>query len=128
MYVAATRARDRLIFPIRARSRSPCGLHIPAGARGSPHSLPPYPGIFSTESGSASDTPPMKKRPVRRRPAGTFQNPKDNAPYTQGEQVKHPAFGMGVVSRMVSDNKIEVFFKNGGKKLLHLEYTVLEKI
>ena len=84
--------------------------------------------FFYYESGSARDAPSINGRPVRRRPAGTFQNTKDDTPYTQGEQVKHPAFGMGVVSRMVSDNKIEVFFKNGGKKLLHLEYTVLEKI
>jgi hypothetical protein len=57
-----------------------------------------------------------------------FQSKGTLTPYTQGDQVRHPAFGMGVVSRMVSDNKVEVFFKSGGKKLLHLEYTVLEKI
>jgi hypothetical protein len=57
-----------------------------------------------------------------------FQKEESDKPYTQGDQVKHPAFGMGVVSRMVSDDKVEVFFKSGGKKLLHLAYTVLEKI
>jgi DNA helicase-2/ATP-dependent DNA helicase PcrA len=42
--------------------------------------------------------------------------------------VKHPAFGSGVVSKFVSDDKVEVLFKTAGKKLLHMAYTTLEKI
>jgi len=44
-----------------------------------------------------------------------------------GDRVVHPAFGAGVVSRLVGPDKIEVLFAEGGKKLLHLEYTTLVK-
>jgi DNA helicase-2/ATP-dependent DNA helicase PcrA len=42
--------------------------------------------------------------------------------------VRHPAFGPGVVSRFPDTDKVEVFFRNVGRKLLHLEYTTLEKV
>jgi DNA helicase-2/ATP-dependent DNA helicase PcrA len=46
----------------------------------------------------------------------------------QGDRVKHPAFGAGVVSKFVSKDKVEVLFSKVGRKLLHLEYTILEKV
>ncbi len=46
----------------------------------------------------------------------------------QGDRVRHPAFGHGVVSKFVSDDKVEVLFREVGRKLLHLDYTTLEKI
>jgi hypothetical protein len=45
-----------------------------------------------------------------------------------GDRVRHPAFGPGVVSRFIDQEKVEVFFKHAGKKLLHLAYTTLDKI
>jgi DNA helicase-2/ATP-dependent DNA helicase PcrA len=45
-----------------------------------------------------------------------------------GDRVKHPAFGRGVVSRFMGDNKVEVLFRDVGRKLLHLEHTTLEKL
>jgi DNA helicase-2/ATP-dependent DNA helicase PcrA len=48
--------------------------------------------------------------------------------FCQGDRVRHPAFGHGVVSKFVSDDKVEVLFREVGRKLLHLEYTTLEKI
>jgi DNA helicase-2/ATP-dependent DNA helicase PcrA len=45
-----------------------------------------------------------------------------------GDRVKHPAFGPGVVSRFRGEDKVEVLFRNAGRKLLHLEYTTLEKM
>ena len=44
-----------------------------------------------------------------------------------GDKVKHPAFGPGVISKFIADNKVEVLFRNVGRKLLHLDYTTLEK-
>ena len=45
-----------------------------------------------------------------------------------GDRVKHPAFGHGVISRLVDQEKVEVLFRDCGRKLLHLGYTNLEKI
>ena len=45
-----------------------------------------------------------------------------------GERVMHPAFGIGVVARFVDNDKVEVLFKDAGKKLLHMKYTRLEPV
>jgi len=45
-----------------------------------------------------------------------------------GDRVRHPAFGRGVVSRFTEDKKVEVLFRDVGRKLLHLDHTTLEKI
>jgi DNA helicase-2/ATP-dependent DNA helicase PcrA len=45
-----------------------------------------------------------------------------------GDRVNHPAFGLGVVSRFLGEDKVEVIFRERGTKLLHLGYTILEKI
>ena len=44
-----------------------------------------------------------------------------------GDKVSHPAFGQGVISKFIDKEKVEVIFKNYGRKLLHLEYTTLER-
>jgi DNA helicase-2/ATP-dependent DNA helicase PcrA len=48
--------------------------------------------------------------------------------FSSGDKVSHPAFGPGVVSRFIADDKVEVLFRNVGRKLLHMEYTTLEKV
>ena len=129
MYVAATRAKDRLIFTYPGRESVPMWATYPHSANGVSSFIATIPrDFFYHESGSHSYRPLSKRTKRIPQPATHTPPPQDETPYRQGEQVKHPAFGMGVVSRMVSDNKVEVFFKSGGKKLLHLEYTVLEKI
>ncbi|MBW2027963.1 MAG: UvrD-helicase domain-containing protein [Deltaproteobacteria bacterium] len=45
-----------------------------------------------------------------------------------GDKVRHPAFGHGVVSKFLDKEKVEVLFRNFGRKLLHLGYTTLEKV
>jgi hypothetical protein len=45
-----------------------------------------------------------------------------------GDRVNHPAFGHGVISKFVDKEKVEVLFRDFGRKLLHLGYTSLEKI
>ena len=47
---------------------------------------------------------------------------------SRGDRVSHPAFGQGVVSRFMGEDKVEVLFRDAGRKLLHLEYTTLEKV
>ena len=48
-------------------------------------------------------------------------------PLSPGDRVRHPAFGSGVISRVYNDDKVEVFFRDVGAKLLHLKYTTLER-
>lgn len=129
MYVAATRAKDRLIFTYPGRESVPMWDTYPYSANGISSFIATIPRDFFYHESGAAVYQPLPKRPKRtQRPVTRIQHTNDSAPYTQGEQVRHPAFGLGVVSKMVSDDKVEVFFKSGGKKLLHLAYTVLEKI
>ncbi len=48
--------------------------------------------------------------------------------FTPGDRVQHPAFGTGIISKIISQDKVEVLFAKAGKKLLHLAYTTLDKI
>jgi hypothetical protein len=45
-----------------------------------------------------------------------------------GDRVAHPAFGRGVISKLIDDEKVEVLFRDWGRKLLHLGHTSLEKV
>ena len=48
--------------------------------------------------------------------------------FSPGDTVQHPAFGTGVISRIVAEDKVEVIFNSAGRKLLHLAYTTLDKV
>lgn len=39
--------------------------------------------------------------------------------YLPGDRVEHPAFGPGVVERVVGANKVQVFFASGSRVLIH---------
>jgi DNA helicase-2/ATP-dependent DNA helicase PcrA len=45
-----------------------------------------------------------------------------------GDRIRHPAFGQGVVSKMIGQEKVEVLFRDYGRRVLHLGYTSLEKV
>ncbi len=45
-----------------------------------------------------------------------------------GAKVSHPAFGMGIVSKVLDRDKVEVLFASNGKKILHLGYSKLEVV
>ncbi|PMP97954.1 MAG: ATP-dependent helicase [Thermodesulfobacterium geofontis] len=45
-----------------------------------------------------------------------------------GDIVKHPHFGVGEVTEILSSEKIKVFFEEKGNTLLNLRYTNLEKL
>ncbi len=47
--------------------------------------------------------------------------------FKEGEKVVHPAFGPGVISRRAGSDKVEVLFKEVGRKLLHLKATTLTR-
>ncbi|MBW1912860.1 MAG: DUF3553 domain-containing protein [Deltaproteobacteria bacterium] len=65
---------------------------------------------------------PVQKIPARK---VTKETPSGLRP---GDQVRHPAFGKGVISKFMDKEKVEVLFRDVGRKLLHLEYTTLEKV
>ena len=39
--------------------------------------------------------------------------------FADGELIRHPTFGLGVVTSLKDSNKIEVMFPDGGKTLIH---------
>jgi DNA helicase-2/ATP-dependent DNA helicase PcrA len=132
MYVAATRAKDRLVLSYPGQEWVPTwSSYGGAGAghrstlSGFLHGLPET--VLSHESSSLPDQ--WAGRP-RQEPStgGSVGAPMDPSILAQGDRVNHPAFGPGVVSKLVEDDKVEVLFRNAGRKLLHLAYTTLEKI
>ncbi|MEB2344505.1 MAG: hypothetical protein OZ948_07190 [Deltaproteobacteria bacterium] len=42
-----------------------------------------------------------------------------NESYAPGDRVEHPAFGPGVVERLVGANKVQIFFAGGSRVLVH---------
>ena len=48
--------------------------------------------------------------------------------FRPGDRVNHPAFGHGVVSKFLDKEKVEVLFRDVGRKVLHLGYTTLERV
>jgi DNA helicase-2/ATP-dependent DNA helicase PcrA len=121
LYVASTRAKERLVlcYPGREGAASWGGQAWSNGGlssfvAGLPRDVVRYETETSPSFTSArerpldlSPTPPAELRP--------------------GDRVSHPAFGPGVVSKLIEGNKVEVLFRNFGRKLLHLGYTSLEK-
>ncbi|OGP96972.1 MAG: hypothetical protein A2Z39_01595 [Deltaproteobacteria bacterium RBG_19FT_COMBO_46_9] len=151
MYVAATRAKDRLIICYPGQEDLPMWRLTDTGYRNGLSSfiraLPME--VMEQRSSISSAGMPILIQPGRRRgrfyergslarPAGlsgirTKEEDKGFSDKQQsglrlGDRVKHPAFGKGVVSRFMGDNKIEVLFRDVGRKLLHLEHTTLEKL
>jgi len=130
MYVAATRARDRLIlcYPSRETGRT----WFSSDARGLSSFIQALPQDLVAH-GSAKGRargPGVRERAVlsRSRDRELRAAPEKPAGLRGGDRVRHPAFGQGVVARLVGEEKVEVLFKDVGRKLLHLGYTTLEKM
>jgi DNA helicase-2/ATP-dependent DNA helicase PcrA len=127
MYVATTRAKDRLTISYPGSDVPTWSSYTPGGDGLSSFitSLPP--DVYRHQSAKT------RRFNVPKRPASkdlhtnkSFESA--SRPFSQGDRVKHPAFGTGVVSKFLADDKVEVFFKTAGRKLLHMAYTTLEKI
>jgi len=132
MYVAATRARDQLIlcYPGKesAVSWNPTGrgTGLSSFIRDVPGDVISYESTgvrrnFSRGYGSGSYGMSSNPNVFEVKQSGSTG-------FSTGDRVRHPAFGPGVVSKFLDDDKVEVLFKNFGRKLLHMEYTSLEKI
>ena len=137
MYVATTRAKDRLIMSYPGQETLPpwqladmgfrTGLSsfirdIPEGIV--EHKTSGGKWAFSRPSWPSDGRNPYKKQRINRMQS----TGSSSGDLRTGDRVKHPAFGKGVVSRFVDSNKVEVLFSNVGRKLLHLEHTTLERI
>ncbi len=129
MYVAATRAKDRLVlcYPGQDPGRS-WVLSEGKGLSSFIQSLPR--DLLEHCSANAWERPRgARSRPLvgRVRP-GSFPRVSDHpSGLRPGDRVRHPAFGPGVISKLVGSEKVEVLFRAGGRKLLHLGYTSLQK-
>jgi DNA helicase-2/ATP-dependent DNA helicase PcrA len=129
MYVATTRAKDHLIMCYPGQESIPAWQLAEAGHGNGLssfiRSLPSY--VISHQS------PGLKRSFFNIRQGTLEQDPyqtdqEEPSGLSRGDRVSHPAFGPGVISKLVGREKVEVLFKNAGRKLLHLEYTTLEKI
>lgn len=137
MYVATTRAKDRLIMCYPGMESIPAWQLADMGFRtGLSSFLRDIPeGIVEHKSNGnswpfARPAWPSKGRKVFKRP-GTNEMPSiknSSGDIRTGDRVMHPAFGKGVVSKFVDSNKVEVLFSNVGRKLLHLDHTTLTRI
>ncbi|MGE5839241.1 MAG: 3'-5' exonuclease, partial [Deltaproteobacteria bacterium] len=130
MYVAATRAKDHLTlcYPGQETGNSWSSGYNGFG-RGLSSFIQALPqGLFEFRSMGAAErvrwpsiadpAPHAVKEPLL----------ETAAELKSGDRVKHPAFGHGVISKLVDKEKVEVLFRDVGRKLLHLGYTSLEKI
>jgi DNA helicase-2/ATP-dependent DNA helicase PcrA len=129
MYVAATRAKDLLFFcyPSQESPRAwqLAEMSYRSGLSSFIQGLPDNILVYESPGAPWKRRPvpsprkePRPKRPVIKHPSGLLP----------GDRVKHPAFGQGVISKFKDQEKVEVLFRDVGRKMLHLGYTSLEKI
>ncbi len=135
MYVAATRAKDMLIMCYPGQECLPswqmANMEYGTGLCSFIRNLPE--GVIEHKSSKPAGTLPKtlwseKKINFRKRKESVFSSTGGRDGLRPGDRVKHPAFGKGVISRFVDSNKVEVLFRDIGRKLLHLEHTTLEKL
>jgi DNA helicase-2/ATP-dependent DNA helicase PcrA len=132
MYVAATRAKDRLVLCYPGQESMPFWASqdgLDQEVRGGLSSFISGLGndVVAHQSGAEGrrmryGTRDAKIETLRTEPEGLSKG------LRPGDRVRHPAFGTGVISRFLGKNRLEVLFRDAGRKLLQLEYTTLEKI
>ncbi|MBN1832056.1 MAG: UvrD-helicase domain-containing protein [Deltaproteobacteria bacterium] len=129
MYVAATRAKDRILICYPSAESRPAWQWGDVGYRSGlssfvralPNDVVDYGSSISSRGSTVVHR--VAPEPVKYRAARTH-----SSELRPGDRVAHPAFGRGVVSKLIDDEKVEVLFRDWGRKLLHLGYTSLEKI
>ena len=129
MYVAATRAKDHLILCYPGQET---GFGWYSGTNASSRGLSSFiqalpQGLFEFRSMGAAER--VRWPSVTAPASDAVQERAQESPagLRAGDRVKHPAFGHGVISKLVDKEKVEVLFRDFGRKLLHLGYTSLEK-
>ena len=135
MYVGATRAKDELIMCYPGQESPPAWAAYGGGGfsyrRGPSSFIQDLPGdvVEYASTGTSIKMPLFHTPPPRPGLAKSATGKKKSHPsgFRSGDRVAHPAFGDGVISKFLDQDKVEVFFKNVGRKLLHLGYTTLER-
>jgi len=130
MYVAATRAKDHLILCYPGQET---GYGWSSGYSASPRGLSSFlqalpQGLFEVRSMGAAERVQWPSKAVPASHEVQKRSQESPAGLRAGDRVRHPAFGHGVISKLVDKEKVEVLFRDFGRKLLHLGYTSLEKI
>jgi DNA helicase-2/ATP-dependent DNA helicase PcrA len=141
MYVAATRAKDQLIICYPGQEDLPQWQLSGTGYR---NGLSSFIQALPMEVMERAAPIRPRRATLFRRPTSPVRSSGMSVPgimekedvrggkglwgIRTGDRVRHPAFGRGVVSRLVGDKKVEVLFMDVGRKLLHLDHTTLEKI
>jgi len=130
MYVASTRAKDHLILCYPGQETgagwSSGYTPFPRGLSSFIQALPQ--GLFEFRSMGAAERVQWPARDSALRGEVRERPPESAGGLRAGDRVKHPAFGHGVISKRVDQEKVEVLFRDFGRKMLHLGYTSLEKI
>jgi DNA helicase-2/ATP-dependent DNA helicase PcrA len=128
LYVAATRAKDRLILCYPGQETHQgwqmSEFRYRGGLSSFIQSLPEDVVAHRQTSflgGHTGFQPPKRRRHQR-------GNKDEGRGLRPGDRVRHPAFGQGVIAKFLDPQKVEVLFRDVGKKLLHLAYTTLEKV
>jgi len=136
MYVAATRAKDALIicFPGAEGGEPWAARYLNGEVQGLSCFLRDLSrDLVNCEStgGSGSAAQPRRKTSWKSRASSpgvmTGSSRSGDQSFKTGDVVVHPAFGAGVIARLVGSDKVEVLFKEAGRKLLHLKATTLTK-
>ncbi|UCE35664.1 MAG: ATP-dependent helicase [Deltaproteobacteria bacterium] len=131
LYVAATRAKDKLVLVYPGQglfhNAQGWGTSNQGGLTSFVRALPPE--VIEYRSTRSSSYSPYRA-PF---PPGVITDTSDSPSEGQsvlkpGDRIHHPAFGAGVIARFLSEEKVEVIFRDRGLKLLHLGYTSLEKV
>jgi len=131
LYVAATRARDKLIMVYPGQEV----MYDSGGWRGNYKggissfisALPQH--VIEHRSCTPSSLSPDDAISGSRLFAESIDpTAADLSGLKPGDRVNHPAFGRGVIARFLDEDRVEVIFQDRGIKLLHLGYTSLEKI
>ena len=152
LYVAATRAKDKLIMVYPGKEWIPhsggwSGNHqrglssfisalpyhviehhslvSPSPATATSFTRNKYPADMLGQENVHSNTTLSDPKPSSK---PLDLTPGNSSTLKQGDRVNHPAFGTGVIAKFMGDDKVEVIFKERGIKLLHLGYTSLEKV
>jgi DNA helicase-2/ATP-dependent DNA helicase PcrA len=129
MYVAATRAKDQLIICYPSEEARPAWQWGETGYRSGLSSfiqtLPRDVIAYGTSAAALTKARSRWSVGQTRMHQNDGHHPSALRP---GDRVSHPAFGQGVISKFMDDEKVEVLFRDWGRKLLHLGHTTLEKM
>jgi DNA helicase-2/ATP-dependent DNA helicase PcrA len=133
LYVAATRAKDELVLCYPGQESPRPWMNWSDEGRGWRGNLSSFVQALPEGVAIYGSSGPAWQRPAnqwtaRRLPPVPQREKEHPLGLRPGDRVSHPAFGQGVISRFLDKEKVEVLFRDVGRKTLHLGYTTLERV